>query len=115
VRDVGSILLIFVLKGGAEFLEALQIKKEDNVATALKDIAAEEKVSVGSRSEEDFFTVRQAIPYGHKFATRQIEKGDNILKYGEIIGRATERIEAGAHVHVHNVESLRGRGDWGKD
>jgi altronate dehydratase small subunit len=96
-------------------LEALRIKKEDNVATALKDIAAGEKVSIGSRPEEGFFTVRQAIPYGHKFATLLIEKGGSIVKYGEIIGRATERIEAGAHVHVHNVESLRGRGDWGKD
>jgi len=38
-----------------------------------------------------------------------------ILKYGEVIGRATRDIEAGAHAHVQNIESLRGRGDWEKE
>ncbi len=32
-------------------------------------------------------------------------------KYGQVIGRATKDIEAGGHVHVHNLESTRGRGD----
>ena len=34
-----------------------------------------------------------------------------IVKYGEIIGRATQDIAVGQHVHVHNLESCRGRGD----
>ncbi|VFS54652.1 Uncharacterised protein [Leminorella grimontii] len=37
---------------------------------------------------------------------------DEVYKYGESIGRATQAIELGEHVHVHNVESERGRGDW---
>jgi altronate dehydratase small subunit len=40
-----------------------------------------------------------------------IGKGDDVVKYGEIIGRATADIAKGEHVHVHNIESLRGRGD----
>jgi altronate dehydratase small subunit len=40
-----------------------------------------------------------------------IEKGEAIVKYGEVIGRATQQIILGKHVHIHNVESLRGRGD----
>jgi len=34
-----------------------------------------------------------------------------VLKYGEVIGRATTRIEAGELVHVQNMEGCRGRGD----
>jgi altronate dehydratase small subunit len=34
-----------------------------------------------------------------------------IHKYGQMIGRASAAIAAGEHVHVHNVEGVRGRGD----
>ena len=47
---------------------------------------------------------------GHKLALRQIGSGEEILKYGSVIGRATQDILPGEHVHVHNVQSLRGRG-----
>ena len=43
----------------------------------------------------------------HKLATRTIEKGEPVVKYGEHIGVATEQIPEGAHVHVHNVESMK--------
>ena len=50
------------------------------------------------------------IPFGHKFAIRDIPEGSLILKYGEPIGVARIDIKAGQHVHVHNLESKRGRG-----
>ncbi|MDQ6598863.1 SAF domain-containing protein [Bacillus salipaludis] len=37
--------------------------------------------------------------------------GEDILKYGEVIGLATTDIEPGEHVHIHNLEGKRGRGD----
>ncbi|MDP1993088.1 MAG: SAF domain-containing protein [Syntrophales bacterium] len=40
-----------------------------------------------------------------------MKKGDLIVKYGEPIGIATQDIRIGQHVHVHNLESARGRGD----
>lgn len=45
------------------------------------------------------------IPAGHKFALRDINKGEYIIKYGEIIGRATTDIKKGEWVHTHNVKS----------
>ena len=42
---------------------------------------------------------------GHKYALRDIKKGENIIKYGNPIGHATEDIPAGAHVHTHNVKT----------
>lgn len=53
----------------------------------------------------------EPISYGHKFAVEDIQRGTNVIKYGEVIGRATAPIPRGAHAHVHNIESLRGRGD----
>ena len=45
------------------------------------------------------------IPAGHKFALKDINKGEYIIKYGEIIGRATQDIKKGEWVHTHNVKS----------
>ena len=45
------------------------------------------------------------IPAGHKFALRDILKGEYVIKYGEVIGRATENIQKGDWVHTHNVKS----------
>jgi hypothetical protein len=42
---------------------------------------------------------------GHKIARRAIRAGEKIIKYGAPIGVATVAIDAGAHVHVHNVRS----------
>ena len=45
------------------------------------------------------------IPAGHKFALKDIACGDLVIKYGEIIGRATKDIKEGEWVHTHNVKS----------
>ena len=45
------------------------------------------------------------VPAGHKFALRPIAQGDYVIKYGEIIGRATSDIQEGEWVHTHNVKS----------
>jgi altronate dehydratase small subunit len=45
------------------------------------------------------------LQLGHKLAPRAISAGQKIIKYGAPIGVATVAIEAGAHVHVHNVRS----------
>ena len=91
--------------------DAIAIKEEDNVATALRALSPNDTVSVGVGAQSITVTVLEEIEFGHKFAIREVAAGDDILKYGEVIGRATARIPAGAHAHVHNVESLRGRGD----
>ncbi|WAH35242.1 UxaA family hydrolase [Alicyclobacillus dauci] len=84
-------------------------KNVDDVATALKRLPAGTKVT---HANPDFdIVLRQDIPFAHKFAVRDIPAGTDVHKYGQVIGRATQAISAGDHVHVHNLESLRGRGD----
>ncbi len=84
---------------------------KDNVATLLSDVEKDEMVQarLGETSTEE--RIQELIRFGHKFALSRIHKGANVVKYGEIIGRTTQDIDKGHHVHVHNVESLRGRGD----
>ena len=45
------------------------------------------------------------IPAGHKYALCDIKQGEYVIKYGEIIGKATTDIPAGKWVHTHNVKS----------
>lgn len=42
---------------------------------------------------------------GHKYALTDIKKGENIIKYGNPIGHATEDIKKGEHVHSHNIKT----------
>jgi altronate dehydratase small subunit len=91
--------------------DAIMIHEKDNVATVLRDIEPDETVTIGLGEEGIEMTIHEHIPYGHKFAVRDIQKGGNIFKYGEVIGRATKDIPAGTHAHIQNIESLRGRGD----
>ena len=74
---------------------------EDNIAIAKKGIAAGTVLSAGNGS----FAALDRIDFGHKLATVNISSGQPIRKFGQIIGFATERIEAGQWVHVHNVTS----------
>lgn len=85
------------------------LDETDNVATAVVDIAPGERVEAGTR---DVVAV-EAIPFGHKIALVSIAHREVILKYGESIGLAEGDIAQGACVHVHNVDSQRGRGDRG--
>lgn len=47
------------------------------------------------------------IPIGHKFALVELKNGDTVTKYGVDIGRAVAKINAGEHLHVHNVKTKR--------
>jgi altronate dehydratase small subunit len=91
--------------------DAILIHDRDNVAVALRDIHENEEIVIGKEDGSFRMRVSEGIPFGHKFAVRYLEKNETIIKYGEVIGRTTVAIPLGAHAHIHNIESLRGRGD----
>lgn len=43
------------------------------------------------------------VDNGHKYAVRDIKRGENIIKYGQPIGHALADIKKGEHVHSHNL------------
>ncbi|MEI9988743.1 MAG: altronate dehydratase family protein [Rhizomicrobium sp.] len=75
----------------------VRLHPSDNVVVAAGRIAA------GTRIASENVTAREAIPSGHKIATRAIPAGAAVRKYGQVIGVATADIAAGAHAHVHNL------------
>ena len=76
----------------------IRLHDSDNVVVAREDIPA------GTEITEEKFTCTDDISFGHKVAAAAIKVGDGILKYGQIIGFASRDIQAGQHVHTHNVE-----------
>jgi len=90
---------------------AVVIDEKDNVATATVDLAKGTKVSMFVGEKEIEVVVNEDIRFGHKFACKDIPEYAHVIKYGESIGIANMDIKVGDHVHVHNVESERGRGD----
>ncbi len=90
-------------------MTALKLHVHDNVATVLKEVETGESVSVLSDEGEIVETIMALglIPQNHKVALRPIKISGDVVKFGEVIGRATESIRQGEHVHIHNVASKR--------
>jgi altronate dehydratase small subunit len=83
--------------------DALMVDESDNVAICLHDLEAGTEAAVRLGKENFAVPGAAAVPRGHKLAVKEIAKGEKIIKYGEIIGQATEDIAKGQHVHTHNV------------
>ncbi len=83
---------------------ALLIHPRDNVAVALRNLAAGEEVKAKGIAG---FAVLQDIPPSHKIALRNIPAGEEIIKYGETVAVCTRPIRKGEWVHIHNLESKR--------
>ena len=92
---------------------ALKVDDLDNVATIFANgIVDGTQVEVrDKKGNSEIMTVIGDVPYGHKIALRDIAKGEPIMKYGESIGAASHDIRKGEYVHVHNLDTMRGRGD----
>lgn len=90
-------------------VDALALRAGDNVATALRALAAGETVRVGGGGHDLQIELRQAVPLCHKFALVPFTVGAVVTKYGESIGLASGNIAPGEHVHVHNLVSARAR------
>jgi altronate hydrolase len=74
----------------------LRLNARDNVIVAVD--AIDKGLAPGGHGVQA--TAR--IPRGHKMATRRIAKGEPVLKFGQIIGFASDDILPGSHVHTHN-------------
>lgn len=88
---------------------AIQILAVDMVATAVDPLQPGDDVRISGVEQGVSVAVKEAIPSGHKLAVRHIAEGEHILKYGEVIGVATEDIPVGHWVHVHNCRGVKAR------
>lgn len=81
--------------------KVLRINNEDNVVIAAEEIKKGTIINDGNQDIE----VLEDIPVGHKIATQDIPKGENVIRYGNPIGHTTEEIKIGSWAHVHNIKT----------
>lgn len=93
-------------------ITAVLIRSNDNVATVFCNAEANSTVEVNKPDgEKIYIKILDDVPFGHKFSVKDIEAGEGIIKYGEKIGIASKSIKKGDYVHIHNLDSMRARGD----
>ena len=86
-------------------------EKEDDVGVAVTDLEegskARAKVLKSDELVEKEVKLKEEVPLTHKIALVDMEEGHDVIEYGEVIGRTSRKVEAGEHVHTHNIKSLR--------
>lgn len=85
---------------------ALLMNHQDNVVTCVTEVAKGEKVVYKLGETLMTLTANQSIPYCHKIALTDIAQGQDVLKYGEMIGRAVVPIGKGCWVSHENIKSV---------
>ena len=75
----------------------IRLHANDNV------LIAREPIGLGQMLPEFSLKMRAQVPAGHKIAARRIAAGEPVRKYDTVIGAASRDIEAGEHVHAHNL------------
>jgi altronate hydrolase len=77
----------------------LQLDSRDNVLIALTDLKAGEPVEFGGQE----YALPKSVPAKHKFATRSLAIGDDVIMYGVLVGKAVTSIAAGELLTVSNI------------
>jgi len=93
--------------------QVLLVHDDDNVANTITDIGKGENFEYMLGDKKRQLSALEEIPFGFKVAVNDIAAENSIVKYGQVIGRASRNIKAGECVHIHNVEGTRGRSDQG--
>jgi altronate hydrolase len=78
---------------------AILLNRQDNIAVARVLLSPGQRIQIGERS----LHATEAVQPGHKVAIADINAGDPVFRYGEVIGFARTSIAAGSHVHEHNL------------
>ena len=81
----------------------------DDVGVAVMDLESGDKIGAATLDgvQVGSIQINEDIPLGHKVAIQDISNGQNIIEYGDVIGKATQQIGQGSHVHTHNLATLR--------
>ena len=88
-------------------IKGLVLNPKDNVGVALADLQPGTELDLKTKGRALSVKLVEPIRYQHKFSVDHIDSGSKIVKFGEVIGKATRAIEPGQHVHMHNMIGLR--------
>ncbi len=77
------------------------IHPKDNVGVAGRALKQGETIQVGGAK----VTLLSDVPIRHKFALHALTAGEQVIKYGEVIGRVRQAVETGAYLHTDEIET----------
>jgi (2R)-sulfolactate sulfo-lyase subunit alpha len=82
---------------------------DDDVGVAVMDLKKGANVGVVTLEGKRAGNVKllNNVPLGHKVAMRALAKDKPVIKYGRPVGKAVQAVSRGAHIHTHNVKTLR--------
>jgi len=85
---------------------------DDDVGVTAMDLKAGEVVQALTLEGEPVTKIKLVddVPLSHKVAMRDMQAQKHVIEYGRPIGYASKTISQGAHVHTHNLKSLRWSG-----
>lgn len=87
-------------------INAILLDQKDNVVTCVREVAKGETVAWRDGEAVKTIVAEETIPYCHKIALVDIGEGDEVIKYGELIGKADTAIPAGHWVYHENIHSV---------
>ena len=79
----------------------LKINPADNVAVAIVNLSAGEKLSVDGIE----IILNEDVPAGHKFALKNFAEGEDVIKYGYPIGHAKMAKKQGDWMDENNIKT----------
>jgi altronate hydrolase len=82
----------------------LKIHAADNVIVALADLQRGQQISF----QDQTYTLVDDVPAKHKFFTRDLKTGDEVIMYGVLVGKAQTDIPAGGRMTTENVRHAAG-------
>ncbi len=87
----------------------LMHEADDDVGVAVEDLQTGAEVAAVTLEGQPVGTIKlvENVPLGHKVAMRDIAQGKKVIEYGRPIGQATQAAPCGAHVHTHNLKTMR--------
>lgn len=77
----------------------MHIHPDDTVFVALENLPAGVSIEVG----DNLVMLREEIPVKHKFSIIPHDAGEEVIMYGVVIGKATQKIKAGDRITRKNV------------
>ena len=88
-------------KGRSSVVHTLLLHPDDTVLVCIRSIAPGDALTI----DQSVVSAATAVQVGHKVARQAFKPGDKVFKYGVPIGSVTQAVNAGEHVHSHNMKS----------
>lgn len=82
----------------------LKVHPKDNVIVALQDLKKGETI----RFEKVDYTLQEDIPAKHKFISVPVKKGEAVIMYGVLVGKAKIDLPIGVRISTENLQHASG-------